>query len=380
MKTYLLLFSLLTTSFSLAQTMRPIDKVYILEGVVADKQTLKPTPDAVLYNDSLGLMTTSDGKGYFKLVVPVALIEKRPMIRIDIVKSGYKRDGTAFGYHPAIADTVELAGFAVEIRNADVKIFWMAKTESVVSSGAGTSDRPRQAAYGAAAVQEIFERGVTSERSNRKLKQLKQGNEKVFFLIDGKAVFAYSNNGYVSFDNVPLVFVNNKKVGLAEINKILKRDKVWQDEEAGLAFSKQYGRAAIAFRPYSDSDNDPKNQAVAEAGPPDYKDGGKTVDSLKKVYDCESIDYKNWDNKKVIDSCLTVRLINSTKVPSTGNIEESGRQLKAIATAIKKSLLLPQAYKSFYIIFIKRENTNGMKSEVHSNGMEIRSKELKYGL
>jgi hypothetical protein len=115
---------------------------------------------------------------------------------------------------------------------------------------------------------------------------------------------------------------------------------------------------------------------VAEAGRPDYKDGGKTVDSLKKVYDCENIDYKNWDGKKVIDSCLTVRLINSAKIPSMGNVDEGVSQLKAIALAIKKSLIIPQAYKSFYIIFIKTETIHGMKVESHTSGMDIRSTEL----
>jgi hypothetical protein len=76
MRTYLLLFSLLTATLSFAQKIRPVDKPYIIQGVVADRETLKPIPDALLYNDSMGIMTTSDEKGYFKLVVPAGLIEK----------------------------------------------------------------------------------------------------------------------------------------------------------------------------------------------------------------------------------------------------------------------------------------------------------------
>ena len=58
-----------------------------------------------------------------------------------------------------------------------------------------------------------------------------------------------------------------------------------------------------------------KNKELTTMVQPDFVDNGKTVDSLKKVYNCESIDFKNWEvvvNEKVTDSCLTVRLISKT--------------------------------------------------------------------
>ncbi len=111
-------------------------------------------------------------------------------------------------------------------------------------------------------------------------------------------------------------------------------------------------------------------------GQPEFVDNGKTVDSLKKVYNCESIDYENWGDKKETDSCLTVCLINSSIVPLVDNADKQHLQLKEIASTIKKSLTKPQIYKSFYIIFIEKVKVGGEEFKVHSLGGEIRSKDL----
>jgi len=127
---------------------------------------------------------------------------------------------------------------------------------------------------------------------------------------------------------------------------------------------------------YNCTSNDTNNKALSEVKQPEFADNGKTIDSLKKVYNCESINYENWDDKEITDSCLTVCLINSTKVPSDNKIDENVNQFKAIALTINKSLAKPQTYKSFYIIFLKKDNVNGQETKVHSAGMEIASADL----
>ena len=127
---------------------------------------------------------------------------------------------------------------------------------------------------------------------------------------------------------------------------------------------------------YSCSNNDTKSKEVAVIGQPNFVDGGKTIDSLVKAYNCESVEYDNWKDNDATDSCLTVCLINSSKVPKSNNPDEDGNQLKGIASSIKKSLANPQKYNSFYIIFIKKENVNGEETKVHSAGMEIPSSAL----
>ena len=119
------------------------------------------------------------------------------------------------------------------------------------------------------------------------------------------------------------------------------------------------------------SSNNAKNNVLAEANKPGFSDDGKTVDSLKKVYNCEGVTYDNWGDKKPKDSCLTVGFINSTHVPTMDNIDTTVTQIKAIASAINKSLENPQNYKSFNIVFIKRDTVMGQKIDVHSAGMEI---------
>ncbi len=127
---------------------------------------------------------------------------------------------------------------------------------------------------------------------------------------------------------------------------------------------------------YNCTSNDRKSRELAEVNQPKFTDNGKAIDSLKKVYNCESINYENWGDKKTTDSCLTVCLINSTKVPSGNNVDGNVNQFKAIALTIKQALAKPQAYKSIYIIFVKNDNVNGLESKVHSAGMEIASAEL----
>ena len=110
--------------------------------------------------------------------------------------------------------------------------------------------------------------------------------------------------------------------------------------------------------------------------PPDYLDQGKAVDSLKKVYNCETIEFNNWGDKQASDSCLTVCLVNSTKVPLGSNVDNSVDQFTGIASVIKKSLAKPQTYKTFYIIFVKKQNVNGIEIKSHSAGMEVPTREI----
>ena len=127
---------------------------------------------------------------------------------------------------------------------------------------------------------------------------------------------------------------------------------------------------------YSCSDNGTKSKEPTGVTQPEFADNGRTVDSLKKVYNCESINYENWGDKKTTDSCLTVCLVNSSKVPSGGNVDSTADELKGIASSIKKSLTKSQTYKSFYIIFVKKENLNGLDINTHSAGMEISISQL----
>jgi hypothetical protein len=224
MRICFVLFILLTASVSFSQ-MRPIDKVYIVEGI----------------------MTTSDEKGYFKLVVPVELIAKKQNIYLDIFKTGYKRNGSGFSYNPSKADSIQLDASAKMMWNYDIKIFWMAENGSQLSSTSGAYARTKEGVHSSAAVLHTFNDAVTSELKSRKMEQLKQGNEKVFFLINGKAAMATVNCD-VYFDNAePMVFVNNKRVKTAEINNRLKRNKAHVDWSKSDTLSKQYGKDAIAF-------------------------------------------------------------------------------------------------------------------------------------
>lgn len=108
---------------------------------------------------------------------------------------------------------------------------------------------------------------------------------------------------------------------------------------------------------------------------PSFIDKGKAIDSLKTVYNCEAIEYNNFDETQS-DACLTVCLINSTNVPSSTNTDQLGRTLKGIANIIYLKLSNPSDYKSVYIIFVKKYIENGMTINVHTTGMELLTSEF----
>jgi hypothetical protein len=113
-------------------------------------------------------------------------------------------------------------------------------------------------------------------------------------------------------------------------------------------------------------------KAQKKIGEPSFIDNGKTIDSLKLVHGTETVSYDKWD-KKSGDSCLTVCLINSRKVPKG---VEAAKNFIKIASAIKMVLKSPNTYNSIYIIFVKKETFNGMEIKTHTSGMDVLMSEL----
>lgn len=127
---------------------------------------------------------------------------------------------------------------------------------------------------------------------------------------------------------------------------------------------------------YDCSNHTTKSNEWAMNKPPQFLDNNKTSDSLNVAYSCEGIEYENWAEEDAKDSCLTVSLINSNKIPS-GNIDTVGEQFRRIALSIQKSLVKPQAYRSYNIIFVKKiTEPDGSIIKVHSSGMEISNRNL----
>jgi len=124
------------------------------------------------------------------------------------------------------------------------------------------------------------------------------------------------------------------------------------------------------------SRNEIKSTQLKEVTEPEFNDNDKTVDSLKQAYNCQNIEYNNWDVNEASDSSLTVELVNSTKVVWFDNIDSTSLQLKGIALAIRKALIKPESYKSFYIVFIENGIVKGQEIKIHKSGMKILSKDL----
>jgi hypothetical protein len=123
----------------------------------------------------------------------------------------------------------------------------------------------------------------------------------------------------------------------------------------------------------SQQNNSHQDKRDTTSKPPTFKDKGRTVENLKAAYKCESIEFENWEDDDAVDAQLTVCLINSKNVPAG---DESYTQLKAIAKQIKSTVSHPEKYKSYYIIFVKRETQFGITFGSHTAGANIPSKEL----
>jgi len=109
---------------------------------------------------------------------------------------------------------------------------------------------------------------------------------------------------------------------------------------------------------------------------PEFKDNGKTIDSLKTIYGFESVEYENWEEDDKTDSSFTVCFINSKKLPQK-DINETVNEFKAIASSIHRSVLYQDRYKSYYIIFVAREKRGLLLStDSHTAGMDVSVREL----
>jgi hypothetical protein len=118
-----------------------------------------------------------------------------------------------------------------------------------------------------------------------------------------------------------------------------------------------------------------EDQLANNSRTPEFADKGNAIDNLKRQYLCETVEYENWEPDDLTDSSLTVCFINSKRVPE-GDADKSFDQFKSIALQVRNAVVKPQKYKSYYIIFVKRETVYGMTQNVHSAGADIPSKEL----
>ncbi|MBI2273288.1 MAG: hypothetical protein HYU70_05790 [Bacteroidetes bacterium] len=117
-------------------------------------------------------------------------------------------------------------------------------------------------------------------------------------------------------------------------------------------------------------------KAQIKSNSPSFNDNGTTIDSLKKMYKCESIEYENSADKKMVDSCLTVYLINSKKAPSENGTNRNAHHLKNVAAAIMQALKKPKDYKTIYVFFVNKFSQNGREKIIRTAGIEMSTKTL----
>lgn len=118
-------------------------------------------------------------------------------------------------------------------------------------------------------------------------------------------------------------------------------------------------------------------KAQAKTNAPHFNDGGKIIDSLKRKFACEAIEFENTADNKKVDSCLTVYLINSAYIFSEYDLgKQSPTPLKNVASAVKRSLTNPNHYKTIYVFLVNRYKQNGKDMTIRTAGLEISTKAL----
>jgi hypothetical protein len=243
MRLVALFIPLLITVYSYSQ-IRPNNAVYIIEGVVADRETLKGLPSAILYNDSLHITTTSDENGYFKIVLPYELIRQYDLfrnqnfLRIDVLKAGYKGIAAGVAYNHDEPDSVYMDSLNMEIWGNNVKIFWMPP---------GLYAPAKEEEHGPAGTMKAFDKAVASILRKKKFDRLKQGNDKVYFPLDGETGLATSGYDIVVIGNLTHVFIDDKKVNISDINNLVKRDEIRYDNEKSKILTEKYRKETLAF-------------------------------------------------------------------------------------------------------------------------------------
>lgn len=225
--------------------MKPLGKVYIVEGMVVDRENLQVVPSAILYNDSLGITTTSDENGYFKIVVPLNLIKNLEDIVIDIVKQGYKRNGAGFSFNPYNPDSSKADPDVVW--NYDIKFFYMSKNESKLESTGGAHSPAKEGVHGYPVIKLTYDALVASDKREKKLEQLKEGNELVYFQLDDQIGFATGTYDLYVIGKLTHVILDGKKIALADLNKIAKRSRFYFQNEKSTAESKRIGKEVLVF-------------------------------------------------------------------------------------------------------------------------------------
>ncbi|NEU09708.1 hypothetical protein GZH53_15375 [Flavihumibacter sp. R14] len=117
-------------------------------------------------------------------------------------------------------------------------------------------------------------------------------------------------------------------------------------------------------------------KGTSSSVPPEFNDGGKAVENIKIAYQCESIEFENWEDDDAADSVLTICLINSQMLACVKSAEEKFEHLVAVASQIKPSLKYPEKYKSYHVVFVEQKGFSLSGRSVNSVSGDIPAQSL----
>jgi hypothetical protein len=195
------------------------EKIITTTGLIVDAETLEPLASAKITIQDLKIAVSTDDKGFYKVQIPY---EKLPLnYTMVVIKDGYELFKIFGGYeenknsvHTNSIGDVEFIG----INKKD-------KKGSFIHAMDGANENV--ASFGYDSVLARFEDFKLSNQRQRKLEQLKMGNEKVFFIIDGHSYVTAQNTQAASISSeTDIVQVNDKPMPAEEVNRSIQRKNV----------------------------------------------------------------------------------------------------------------------------------------------------------
>jgi hypothetical protein len=359
MKLLLILFFLLP-AFGFSQSHPEFQKQYVIEGVIVKGNNYEPVPFMVLKNTKLGISAISDEHGYYAVSFPLSYFKDTSIIQIDLEKTGEKPGKFWISYYP-----IDSTATSNIVWNANLQCIWISEKETDPVYQVGVHRRIKMDGHGYSGIQDAITEYISGRIRLDRTQQLMAGNQNVLFKLDNMYVLTMLNSIVWLDDEKLEIYLHGKRVRPRHINKLVKRDEVKEDGKRFREANKDPKIYKWFLKPVP-KHTTRRRPTDTSSLPPEFKDNGKIIDSLKDVYSFETVEYNNWDYDNASDSSLTIYFINSKRLPAK-DVEAAVKEFKAIASSIHRSIIDKNRYESYNIIFVTRtKNGNSTNSSYNA--------------
>lgn len=229
---YIILYLLLFFKFcAVGQSLHNNNCIYTVEGMVSDGNSYDVIKYAIIKNDELGIAALSDDRGYYALSFPVKYLDSNKMLGFEVFKDGYKINKWWIMYNPMDLVLNDSSG-KCHIWNYDLKMIKLQKLNTIKEFYVSAHRRKDTIDHGFVGIRTSFEEFVDESKRADQMEILKANNENVFFKLNGKYVICIDGSTIYLPNKKINVYINNKRIKLRNLNKLLKRSMIIENRES----------------------------------------------------------------------------------------------------------------------------------------------------